>query len=182
MSAWVLLALGPAVLAEPSPRPALKHEEVSLRSGGNILKGVLVLPADQGPHPAVAFVHGSGSLDRSHWTSHPPLREHVARHGIASLCWDKPGVGGSTGDWTEQSFRDRAQEALDAVKLLKGRRDIDAQHVGLWGISQGGWICPLAEFGNERKREKAETATLLLDRLAHRRVQCPKNGGSASDP
>jgi hypothetical protein len=72
------------------------------------------------------------------------LREHFARHGIASLCWDKPGVGASSGDWTRQSFRDRAQEALDAVEFLRGRREIDRKHIGLWGISQGGWICPLA--------------------------------------
>src|SRR5262249_9484473 len=42
------------------------------------------------------------------------------------------------------SFHDRAQEALDAVAFLKRRPDIDGKHVGLWGISQGGWICPLA--------------------------------------
>jgi pimeloyl-ACP methyl ester carboxylesterase len=89
-------------------------------------------------------VHGSGSQDRNDWTLHPPLREHLARHGIASLCWDKPGVGGSSGDWTRQSFHDRAREALDAVNFLRGRTDIDPRRVGLWGISQGGWICPLA--------------------------------------
>jgi pimeloyl-ACP methyl ester carboxylesterase len=117
---------------------------VSFRSGDNTLKGALVLPSQPGPHPAVAFVHGSGSLDRNDWTLHPPLREHLARHGVASMCWDKPGVGASGGDWTRQSFRDRAQEALDAAQLLRQRKDIDRRHVGLWGISQGGWICPLA--------------------------------------
>jgi pimeloyl-ACP methyl ester carboxylesterase len=132
------------MLAAGSAQPASGQEEVSFRSGDNTLKGVLVLPKTRGPHPAVAFVHGSGSLDRNHWTSHPALREHLARHGIASLCWDKPSVGASTGDWTEQSFRDRALEASDAVKFLRGRPDIDGKHVGLWGISQGGWVCPLA--------------------------------------
>jgi pimeloyl-ACP methyl ester carboxylesterase len=83
-------------------------------------------------------------MDRNHWMSHPDLRQHLARRGIASLCWDKPGVGGSSGDWTQQSFLERAQEATDAVKLLKARRDIDGKRIGLWGISQGGWIAPLA--------------------------------------
>jgi pimeloyl-ACP methyl ester carboxylesterase len=142
--AGVLFWLGVAVLAAGLPRPAFAQEEVAFRSGDNTLKGVLVLPKGPGPHPAVAFVHGSGSLDRNDWTLHPALREHFARHGIASLCWDKPGVGASSGDWTQQSFHDRAQEAVDAVKFLKGRPDIDGKHVGLWGISQGGWICPLA--------------------------------------
>jgi pimeloyl-ACP methyl ester carboxylesterase len=132
------------VLAQEVPTPAVARKEVSFRSGGNTLKGDLVLPKVRGPSPAVAFVHGSGSLDRNDWTSHPALRDHLARHGIASLCWDKPGVGPSTGHWARQSFRDRAQEAIDAVKFLKGRPYIDGKRVGLWGISQGGWVCPLA--------------------------------------
>ncbi len=132
------------VLAEGPAAPAMHTEEVSFRSGDNTLKGVLVLPSTRGPYPAVAFVHGSGSLGRNDWTLHPPLREHFARRGIASLCWDKPGVGASTGDWTKQSFEDRAREALDAVQFLRARTEIDRKHVGLWGISQGGWICPLA--------------------------------------
>jgi alpha-beta hydrolase superfamily lysophospholipase len=131
----------------PAPEAAAapsREEEVRFASGGYTRAGVLVLPTTPGPHPAVAFVHGSGSLGRNDWTLHPALREHFARHGIASLCWDKPGVGASKGDWTQQSFHDRAREALDAVQYLRGRTDINPRHVGLWGISQGGWVCPLA--------------------------------------
>jgi pimeloyl-ACP methyl ester carboxylesterase len=150
--AWVLLrgAGKDRPVAEPAP-PAteassspFREEEVRFSSGGNTLSGVLVLPSTRGPHPAVAFVHGSGALGRDDWTLHPPLREHLARNGVASLCWDKPGVGASGGHWSRQSFHDRAREALDAVKFLRGRADIDHGRVGLWGISQGGWICPLA--------------------------------------
>jgi pimeloyl-ACP methyl ester carboxylesterase len=150
--AWIFLhraCPGPPA-AQPAP-PELeaaatpfREEEIGFASGVNTLAGVLVLPTTPGPYPAVAFVHGSGSLDRNDWTLHPALREHFARHGIASLCWDKPGVGASTGDWTRQSFHDRAREALDAVRFLRGRSNISLRHVGLWGISQGGWICPLA--------------------------------------
>src|SRR5260370_37832271 len=107
--------------AEGPAKPPFRQEEVSFRSGDNTLKGTLVLPGTPGPHPAVAFVHGSGALGRDDWTLHPPLREHLARHGIASLCWDKPGVGASTGDWTRQSFRDLALEALPAGRFLRGR-------------------------------------------------------------
>jgi len=131
-------------VVEGLTEPPFQHEAVSFRSGDNTLKGILVLPRTPGLHAAVAFVHGSGGLSRNDWTLHPPLREHFARQGIASLCWDKPGVGTSTGDWTQQSFHDRALEALAAVQFLRGRTDIDPKRVGLWGISQGGWICPLA--------------------------------------
>src|SRR5262249_58614384 len=143
VTACVLPWLAIAVLAEGPAQPAFTQQEVSFRSGDNTLKGSLLLPKTRGPHPAVAFVHRSGSLDRNDWTLHPALREHLAQHGIASLSWDKPGVGASSGDWTQQSFQDRGQEAIAAVKFLQGRPEINARRVGLWGISQGGWICPL---------------------------------------
>jgi pimeloyl-ACP methyl ester carboxylesterase len=133
--------LPPASEAAAAP---FREEQVHFASGDNTLAGVLVHPTTPGPYPAVAFVHGSGSLGRNDWTLHPALREHFARHGIASLCWDKPGVGASGGEWTRQTFDDRAREALDAVRFLRGREDINPLQVGLWGISQGGWICPLA--------------------------------------
>jgi pimeloyl-ACP methyl ester carboxylesterase len=133
-----LFAAGPTGAADPV------REEVTFKSGADRLAGVLVRPPGPGPHPAVAFVHGSGPLGRADWTSHPALRDHLAARGIACLCWDKPGVGASTGDWARQSFRDRADEAIAAVRYLGRRADVDPKRVGLWGISQGGWVCPLA--------------------------------------
>lgn len=137
--------INPLAQSADGKRASSYHEEEIRFANGDVnLAGVLCIPKARGPYPVVVFVHGSGSLDRKHWTLHPPLREHLAQHGIASLCWDKPGVGASGGDWTLQSFQDRALEALAAVQFLRGRRDIDRRHIGLWGISQGGWICPLA--------------------------------------
>lgn len=118
--------------------------DISFQSRGNTLRGRLLLPTTPPPHPAVVFVHGSGALGRDDWTLHPSLRERLARSGVATLCWDKPGVGESTGEWTEQTFSDRAEEAIDAVRVLSKREEVDPKRIGLWGISQGGWICPLA--------------------------------------
>jgi dienelactone hydrolase len=41
------------------------------------------------------------------------------------------------------SFQDLAGDALAALRLLQGRKDIDARQIGVWGASQGGWIGPL---------------------------------------
>src|SRR5262245_2447126 len=78
--------------------PGQRMEEVRFRSGGNMLAGVLVLPATPGPYPAVAFVLGSGPADRTYSGTAPHLWTHFANHGIACLAWDRPGVGKSTGD------------------------------------------------------------------------------------
>jgi pimeloyl-ACP methyl ester carboxylesterase len=122
----------------------IRTEEVQFRSGDNTLSGVLVLPDTPGPHPAIAFVFGSGRTDRNYHGVAPHLWRHFARHGVACLAWDKPGVGKSTGDFNAQTFRDRADEALAAVRFLRGRGEIRKDRVGLWGHSQGGTVAPLA--------------------------------------
>ena len=65
-----------------------------------------------------------------------------AQHGVAALIYDKRGVGQSTGNYEQASFDDLAGDALAAVELLRKRKDI--KQIGMMGISQGGWICPLA--------------------------------------
>jgi uncharacterized protein len=60
------------------------------------------------------------------------------------LGYDKRGVGESTGDWNTASFEDLAGDAVAAVEYLKTRRDIDAAQIGSLGVSQAGWIMPLA--------------------------------------
>jgi len=58
---------------------------------------------------------------------------------------DKTGWGG--GDLQKggiETLEDRTQEAIAAVKYLQSRPDINASGVGLWGISQGGWVSQMA--------------------------------------
>ena len=60
------------------------------------------------------------------------------------LGYDKRGVGESTGDWNTASFDDLAGDVVAAFEYLKQRSDIDPKHVGVLGISQAGWVMPLA--------------------------------------
>jgi pimeloyl-ACP methyl ester carboxylesterase len=63
---------------------------------------------------------------------------------MAVLGYDKRGVGGSAGDWNTASFDDLAADAVAAFEYLKTRSDIDPAQIGLLGVSQAGWIMPLA--------------------------------------
>jgi pimeloyl-ACP methyl ester carboxylesterase len=63
---------------------------------------------------------------------------------VAVLGYDKRGVGESTGDWNAASFDALAGDVVAAFEYLKTRPDIDASQIGLLGISQAGWIMPLA--------------------------------------
>ncbi|GIJ41610.1 alpha/beta hydrolase family protein [Micromonospora andamanensis] len=114
--------------------------ELSFRHDGDQLVGDLVRPPGPGPYPAVVFVEGSGpgGRDLGEW----PTR--LAAAGFASLAYDKPGSGASTGDWTRQRLTDRAEETLAAVRALRRQPDVRADAVALIGHSQGGWVAPLA--------------------------------------
>jgi alpha-beta hydrolase superfamily lysophospholipase len=141
-------------------------EEVEFRHGDHRLAGSLYLPGGTGPFPAVAMVLGSGARDRAYGGAVPVIGGHFSKHGIACLAWDKPGVGGSTGDFNAQTFQDRAGEALAAVRFLRERKDIVPGRVGLWGHSQGGMVAPLAASLSDQVAFRGETR---LCRLVRRR-------------
>jgi uncharacterized protein len=119
-------------------------EEIRFRHGDHVLAATLYRAPGPGRHPAIALVLGSGPVDRAYGGAGVALGEHFAAAGIVCLTWDRPGIGHSTGDCNAQTFRDRADEALAAVRFLRGRSDVYPDRVGLWGHSQGGMVVPLA--------------------------------------
>lgn len=119
------------------------EERVTIRQGGDALDGVLATPKEgRGPYGLVVFVHGDGPVDATHDTFYRPLWESFARAGYASLSMNKPGVGGSAGNWLDQSMEDRADETMAAISWARKRPDIDSRRIGLWGASQAGWVLP----------------------------------------
>lgn len=121
------------------PGASVREEQVRFHNGDVTLAGTLFLPAKPGKHPAIVLYHGSGPQPR-----YPYLARWFASLGIAALTYDKRGIGESTGDFRKVSFTDLAADGLAAVDLLKARRDVDARKIGVWGLSQGGWLGPLA--------------------------------------
>jgi pimeloyl-ACP methyl ester carboxylesterase len=125
-----------------APRVSIEQrEEVQFSNGTIRLAGTLRRPQRGSKHPAVILVHGSGPEGRDHVL---PLARFLVRRGVAVLGYDKRGVGRSTGDWTTASFEDLASDAVAAFEFLRTRTDIDAKQIGLLGISQAGWIMPIA--------------------------------------
>lgn len=124
--------------------PVTREETFVFEHYGNKLVGDLRLPAGEGPHPSVIFIHGDGAMPADSYGYYKPLMEAFTQAGFATLSWDKPGVARSKGDWLAQSMQDRADETVAAAQALKKRTDIEGNAVGLWGISQAGWVMPLA--------------------------------------
>ncbi len=118
-----------------------KREDVRFSNRDIQLAGTLISPYTDRKHPAIILVHGSGPENREHIL---PFARFLIRHGMAVLGYDKRGVGGSTGDWHTASFEDLAGDVVAAFEYLKTRADIDHTQIGLLGVSQAGWIMPLA--------------------------------------
>ncbi|HEY7547361.1 MAG TPA: alpha/beta fold hydrolase [Blastocatellia bacterium] len=119
------------------------QKEIRFKSGDTALVGLLMMPQSRGPHPAAAIIHGSGTSDRDNvWAF--SIANHLALNGCAVLLPDKRGSGKSGGDWHTANFNLLAQDALAALGVLKSQSEVDRKKMGLVGLSQGGWIAPLA--------------------------------------
>ena len=104
-----------------------------------LLGGKIVLPTSGGRFPVVVFVTGSDPDTRDAWLYEATA---LAQRGIASLLYDKRGVGESSGASHDlASWDDLAGDVQGAVALLRSRPDlIDTARIGLIGQSQGTWI------------------------------------------
>jgi len=137
-----ILALLLAACAR-QPQPA-RVEEITFQSGSFNLVGDLRLPAGKGPFPVVLFVHGSGLNDRTASGAYLPIMKRMQQAGYATFSWDKPGYGESTGYFTQEILKhQRAKILLDGIEVMKARPDIDPGQIGLWGVSQAGYVMPL---------------------------------------
>jgi uncharacterized protein len=108
----------------------------------------LDLPARSGPVGAVVFGHGSGQQTKD---SCRFLADGFLSRGFATLCFDKRGVGQSTGTYVFVGardsipvFADLASDMAAGVAFLRTRPEINPNRIGLAGVSQAGWIVPLA--------------------------------------
>ena len=124
-------------VAADSPREPAIHFTSAIDSLP--LGGKLILPSGKGPFPAAIFVTGSDADTREAWQIEARA---LAEVGVASLLYDKRGVGESAGaNHDLASWDDLAGDVQGAVAYLRSRPDIvDAKRIGLIGQSQGTWI------------------------------------------
>ncbi|MCX7554394.1 alpha/beta hydrolase [Marinicella sp. S1101] len=131
------------MLATALPAAAVE-EQVTFESNGDVLAGSILWPAEK-ITAAVVFVHGSGKQTRN-----IKIAERFAQDGIAALVYDKRGVGESGGQYEAQqsvsghNIKLLADDALAALKVLQQHPKLKGVRIGLSGISQAGWIVPLA--------------------------------------
>ncbi|WP_414940442.1 alpha/beta hydrolase family protein [Amycolatopsis sp. cmx-11-51] len=135
----MIAALLTAVMAVSAPLPAAAPAgDVSFTSHGVTLRGTVVAPEGDGRAPGIVMVHGSGEHDRNDYRAEA---EAFAKAGIATLIYDKRTEGYSL---FERDYSVLADDALAAVQALRSHSGVDPARVGVWGLSEGGWVAPLA--------------------------------------
>lgn len=106
------------------------------------LAGTLYKPDGPGPHPALVVLHGaSGGTRDTEFYQH--LSERLPPKGIAVFLYDRRGSGESGGRFETADFETLGADGAAAAEALAARPDIDAARIGVYGISQGGWIVPI---------------------------------------
>ncbi|WP_169984033.1 alpha/beta hydrolase [Microbispora sp. H10836] len=145
----------------------MRDIDLTFTSAGERLAGTLTLPDGDGPFPAALLVPGSGPVNRDSDHRRLPLgvtrwlAEALAAAGIASLRYDKRGVGASTGVFLTCGFRDNMDDAAAALATLRGRPEIDPGRVGVAGHSEGALIAT-----NLAAHDPAVAAVVLLSGAA----------------
>jgi hypothetical protein len=132
----VTLSAGPAHAAPDG----LTTTDVSfVGNGGVVLHGTVLAPASAAPRrPGLVMLQGAGNRGRQELRAEA---EAFASHGIVTLIYDKRTVGYSL---FHRDYSVLADDALAGLRLLRSRPDVDPARAGLWALSEGAWVAPLA--------------------------------------
>ena len=149
-----------------------RAEPVEFPAGEVTLAGTLTLPDADPPQPRGRYPNvlllpsyyprdRDGDYDRRRhpgWFAPAPadrspallarLAEALARHGVASLRYDKRGCGDSGGTWADADWFGLIDDARDAVAYLRSRRELDLARTGILGHGEGGVIAMTLAIGD----------------------------------
>lgn len=121
-------------------------KDIYFTSGTVQIAGTIVSPDSDDRFPLVLLIPGSGQIDRDE--NHKKIRINVfreianflAEHNIATLRYDKRGIGASGGNYWETGFHDNISDALAAIEFLKTQDNVQPERIFLLGHSEGAFI------------------------------------------
>jgi dienelactone hydrolase len=116
------------------------EKQISFKSHGETLYGMLHLPDVNRKSPAVVMYHGfTGQRIESHRLFVKMARRLMA-DGIAALRFDFRGSGESEGDFRDMTISGEIDDALAAIDFLCGQPEVDTNRLGVLGLSMGGCV------------------------------------------
>jgi len=116
-------------------------ERVEIPYEGKVLPALFThAQGVEGPAPCVVFLNGLDSCkELLYWTWLP---HELARRGVSCLCVDQPGTGEAIRLQDLTSRFDSEAYGTTLYEFAAAHPDIDAQKVGISGISLGGYYVP----------------------------------------
>jgi pimeloyl-ACP methyl ester carboxylesterase len=141
---------------------SMQEQEIQYKSNGMELSGTLASPDLPGPFPTVLLITGSGQVDRNENSDKMRLNafydisRYLAQNGIASLRYDKRGIGQSQGDYWATGFTDHVLDALAAVQYLKQQAIVQKNQIYVLGHSEGSFLA------TRMAAEGADVAGIIL--------------------
>mgnify|MGYP001485960352 CR=1 FL=1 len=119
-------------------------ERIEIPYDGKNLYGNLRIPIGSSKPPVVIMIVGLDSTKEEMFTYE---RDFLER-GIATFAFDGPGQGEGEYDFTMCPEYEKPVAAV--ISKLSDIKTIDAESIGLWGVSMGGYYAPrAAAFCNE---------------------------------
>lgn len=139
----------PYELPSYADETAYSVRAVRLGSRQTGLPGTLVVPAGEGPFPALVLVHGSGPNDRDETVGgNKPFKDlavGLASRGIVVLRYDKRtyvyGAKAAASDSLTVK-EETINDAVFAAEFLRGQKEVDPKRVFILGHSLGGMLIP----------------------------------------
>jgi 2,6-dihydroxypseudooxynicotine hydrolase len=122
--------------ALPHLRPP--GERVAIPYEGKQLYGNLRKPSGVARPPLVVMCMG---LDSAKEEMHD-YEERFLQRGLATLAFDGPGQGEAEYDFAICPEYEKPVKAV--IDWLETRSDVDPRHIGIWGVSLGGYYAPRA--------------------------------------
>ncbi|MFF5207441.1 alpha/beta hydrolase family protein [Streptosporangium sp. NPDC000396] len=128
----------PAEVRPVAATGQITTQDITVDVGDTTLEATIRAPLTPGRHPALIFVQGAGPGVQGEFTTQA---EWLARAGIVTLVYDKRTV---RYDFRNRDFTLLADDALHILARLRMRADVDPARTGLWGVSEGSWVVPIA--------------------------------------
>lgn len=132
------------------------ESETILKTSTGDIHGTLTIPNKSNPSPLVIIIAGSGPTDRNcnsalgiRSDAFKMLAEGFAINGIATLRYDKRGIGASQASMTSESdlrFETYIKDVIDWILMLKA--DDRFSEIILLGHSEGSLLGMIAAYEN----------------------------------
>lgn len=138
---WIPNHIDPPLAGPPEPTPGaagIKEEKVRIPVEDTVLTATIFSPKKPGRYPGMVFVSGAGTGEQAGFHSQA---RGLAEDGVVSITYDKRQVNYG---FLKRDFNLLARDSLTMLETLRERADVRPDRVGMWGVSEGGWIVPLA--------------------------------------